>query len=337
MLAFPSKCENWFRFKANQLGRLFTVWRIPLTCQLENRSVYPGEQVMLLALRRLVFPVRLDDMTGNEHDQSAGFGREYTQASRAFKWFVNHLYSTFLDLLTNNLEWWMKHAARFANSVQRKMEQLGYGFPAGVVNTVAWFIDCVQRRSCRPGGGPGPFGSRNHNDIQRAFYNGWKKCWGLKFQTVDAPCGMTIDMFGPETLRHNDLYVLRESRINARLAAAQAGRPVQYKMYGDDIYVILSHLIVSWPPGGTPVQVRRNEVMKQLRIEIEWDYGHTAGILGYIDWRKNNKILAGGSNMAKVYIVGTFIRNCFVTLNGSLSAEYFQCQPPTLEEYVNQL
>ena len=84
MQHFPAKCESWFRFKAGQLGRLFSVLRIPLTVKLENGSVYPGEQIMLLALRRLVFPARLDDMTGSEGDQSGGFGRGYSQTSRAF-------------------------------------------------------------------------------------------------------------------------------------------------------------------------------------------------------------------------------------------------------------
>ena len=54
--------------------------------------------------------------------------------------------------------------------------------------------------SCRPGGGPrqsGVLADRNDLLIQRAWYNGWKKLHGLKFQTIDMPNGMNAHVWGP--------------------------------------------------------------------------------------------------------------------------------------------
>jgi hypothetical protein len=52
------------------------------------------------------------------------------------------------------------------------------------------FIDNTLNSTCRPGGGPacdGENAPRNDPDIQRAYYTGWKKMHGQKFQTVDLP------------------------------------------------------------------------------------------------------------------------------------------------------
>ena len=53
---------------------------------------------------------------------------------------------------------------------------------------------------------------------------------------------MTIDLHGPWSLRKNDLYLLRESKINSRLRDLQLNSPLQLTIYGDSIYPRLSHL-----------------------------------------------------------------------------------------------
>ena len=71
------------------------------------------------------------------------------------------------------------------------------------------FIDNTIIATGRPGGGPikSGIGSERKNPlIQRLFYNGWKKCHGLKFQTIDLLNGMNAHVFGPLSCRHNDLY-----------------------------------------------------------------------------------------------------------------------------------
>jgi hypothetical protein len=48
---------------------------------------------------------------------------------------------------------------------------------------VSMFIDCTIIPSSRTGGGPmnaGIFAQRYPYIVQEAFYNGWKKCHGIK-------------------------------------------------------------------------------------------------------------------------------------------------------------
>ena len=61
---------------------------------------------------------------------------------------------------------------------------------------------------CRPGGGPAGDGRNapwNDPPIQRAWYNGWKKLRGLKWQAVDFPNGMNGHVYSPISIRQNDL------------------------------------------------------------------------------------------------------------------------------------
>jgi len=78
--------------------------------------------------------------------------------------------------------------------------------------------------------------------IQKSFYNGWKSIHGLKHQTVDCAFGMTIDLYGPYSLRRNDNKLLTDSRINQRFMNMQEGADIQLTLYGDSIYPRLSHL-----------------------------------------------------------------------------------------------
>ena len=89
-------------------------------------------------------------------------------------------------------------------------------------NRVAFFIDCNCMETCRVGGGPinsGPNAGRKDPIIQRAFYNGWKSVHGLKHQTVEAAIGLCVHIWGPVSLRRNDRYLLRESKIHEQIKA----------------------------------------------------------------------------------------------------------------------
>jgi hypothetical protein len=69
-----------------------------------------------------------------------------------------------------------------------------------------------------------------------AHYNGRKSLNGLKHQTVDNAYGFTVDMFGPTSLRRNDLTLLRLSNINDRQAKLQRGSEDQFMTFGDSAY-----------------------------------------------------------------------------------------------------
>lgn len=111
------------------------------------------------------------------------------------------------------------------------------------------------------------------------------------------PNGMTFHMWPATSGRRGDLFTLGESEINRRVRDCQDPGDVQFSIYGDSIYPVLSHLRRrhQTPGGNTPRQIAANEAFKKVRVSIEWNYGQTSNLFRYVDWRHNGKVLSGGS------------------------------------------
>ena len=84
-----SECWNFFETRKEDLPRLLLNLRFPDQCNLENGSKMPGEEVLLRGLYELV-------SGADQHEIVVVFGRDQTQQSRAFKYFVDHIYDKFL-------------------------------------------------------------------------------------------------------------------------------------------------------------------------------------------------------------------------------------------------
>jgi len=126
-----------------------------------------GEEVFLRGLYELV-------SGEDQHNISANvFGREQTAQSRAFKYFINHLYNTFRDLLQDNLKFWEDNGFIDEShmAINMKLVELG----CVPTDDFFGFIDCNCLETDRVGGGPrqdGPDADRWVCNVQRAFYNG---------------------------------------------------------------------------------------------------------------------------------------------------------------------
>jgi hypothetical protein len=185
--------------------------------------------------------------TGTLHnDFTLIFGRDYSQFSRAFKYFVTHMLHHCTHLLYGNLQYWKRLLPYFAECVRVKLEEkTGLQFNEGEF-FFSSFYDDTDIVSTRSAGGPTSChqnAPRRNPLIQRAFYNGYKHNHGIKYETVEAPNGMRMNMFGPISHRHNDLEVTGMSKINDLFRDLQLGDMAQYKCYGDGIFSILSHCI----------------------------------------------------------------------------------------------
>ena len=166
------------------------------------------------------------------------------------------------------------------------MEAIKKKFGGNDLFNVCAFIDCNCLECERPGGGPACGGSdaeRWDPTIQQAFYNGWKSIHGLKHQTVDCAFGMTVDLFGPWSLRRNDNKLLKDSHINDRFRDLQLDAENQLIMYGDSIYPRLSHLTSSWKSTeGALWKKLENKRYSSVRISIEWNYMVTGNLYKYL-------------------------------------------------------
>jgi hypothetical protein len=81
--------------------------------------------------------------------------------------------------------------------------------------------------------------------------------------------------------------------------------------------------------------MEENNAFKSVRISIEWNYMVTASLYGYLADFDKLRVL-GSDNVSKVYTVATFLRNCHVTMYGSMTSCYFELEMPynVFELYV---
>jgi len=321
--SFGPSIKKDFRFEAAELQLLLQELKFPENVILDNRIVMSGEEVFLRGLYELVSGAL-------QHTTADIFGRDFSAQSRAFNFFIDHVYDNYHHLVHNNLEWWYRNGfwEKSAIAIEKRMR---CRYPFDDTNLVSHFIDCNCLETCIPGGGPAENGAnaaRWDPMIQRAFYNGWKSIHGMKHQTVDNAFGMTEDICGPTSLRRNDLAVLRISDINGRFQTLQAGHERQYIIFGDSAYKRRSHITTYGKYQGMGREVIQwNKSMKHVRISIEWNYAVTGSLFRYIRYSDKFRLLKN-KRVSKIYTVATLFRNFHVALYGSQSSNYFNLEMP---------
>lgn len=327
--SFGIEIKKDFRFEAMELRLLLAELKFPETVRFDNRIRMSGEEVFLRGLYEL--------SSGEvKHKVADEFGRDLSVQTRAFYYFIDHIYDNFHHLVHDNLDWWYRNGfwERSANAIGIKMNERN---PSNVRNKVSHFVDCNCLEGEVPGGGPNEAGAnaRRWDDlIQRAFYNGWKSIHGMKHQTIDNAYGMTEDMYGPTSLRRNDLVLLRRSEINERFEALQAGKEFQFIIFGDSAYKVKSHMTSYIKLAAFK---RWNAAMKHVRISIEWNYGTTSSLFSYVCMKHKFKLLQN-SRVSKIYTVATLFRNFHVAAYGGQSSRYFELSMPKdmLVKYIRQ-
>lgn len=335
--------DNGCRIRSHaDMRRLLYVLQLPDRCKLGNRSTCTGEELLLIGMWRLCSREDLYDLVKT-------FGRDITWLSRVFNYFVNFITARHGWRLFDNLRFWVPHFARFAEAIRlraiAKAERLGrsgeLNFPPGQFK-VAGFMDCHNQYIGTPGAGPAaPGPNQNRADPegwqQQLFYNGWLKDHGLKYGTVDAPCGMV--MFGSygTSSRDSDLTWLAESNVNQMLIEAQNADGIQelFQIYGDSIFPWLECVLSRYPDDNIlPVHDLENKCMSTCRESIEWHYGETNALFPFVDTKKKNYLLL--SPVRETFVTAMLIRNCIVAMYGNNTSLAYNCLPPTLEEYFSE-
>ena len=72
--------------------------------------------------------------------------------------------------------------------------------------------------------------------------------------------------------------------------------------------------------------------MCKVRVAVEWVFGDVINYFKFVDYKKDLKI--GMSAVGKIYIVCALLRNAMTCLYGSSTANYFDVQPPSINEYL---
>ncbi len=99
---------------------------------------------------------------------------------------------------------------------------------------------------------------------------------------------MNAHIWGPCSVRHNDLWTLGHSNLNDVIAGPQAGLPIQYVIYGDSAYMHLDESHIRARHNYDPLTARECieiRSMSSLRETIEWDYGDIGKYFPIVDWK----------------------------------------------------
>jgi hypothetical protein len=321
-----------FRFDSkDQLRHLLRAFRFPEWFRTPSRHRFHCEEVLLAGLFRLHAP----NVEGDGGWRYI-FGYDQPTTSKVTNIFFLYMVKCWGYLLTDHLRFWKPYFPQFAELIRRKLSTLGCEFEPGTFKVFS-FVDNTINATCRPGGGPrrsGVDAPRNDPLIQRAFYVGWKKLHGFKWETMDLPNGMNAFAWGPVSCRHNDLWTLRESRLADLLEELQQDEALKYCTYGDSAYVVIRRLCLlarhTVYAGDTP-QVRARKVlenacMSSCREVIEWDYGDLGTYFSYVDYKK--RLSMRKSYVGHIYLTAMILRNAMCCMRGNNTSKYYDYDYP---------
>ena len=104
-------------------------------------------------------------------------------------------------------------------------------------------------------------------------------------------------------------------------------------VYSDLGYPIRPQLQTGFKNNGnlTQQQTDYNKTMSALRVAVDWIFGDIATFFAFLDFKKKHKLYQGP--IGKMYICCALVTNAKACLYGNGTSEYFNLDPPTLEEY----
>ena len=103
-------------------------------------------------------------------------------------------------------------------------------------------------------------------------------------------------------------------------------------LYGDPAYPLRVHLQTPFRNAvlAPPMQDFTTS-MSVVRVSVEWLFGEIINYFKFMDFKKNLKINL--SSVGKMYIVSAILRNALTCLYGNSTSDFFQLDPPNLQEY----
>ena len=153
-----------------------------------------------------------------------------------------------------------------------------------------------------------------------------------KLKTINFPFVTSLILFISEGKRH-DSAILGESGLLQNLEQHAFSRNGQAMcLYRDPAYPLSVHLQSPFRDVVlTPEMQALNKSMSASRVSVEWNFGAVIGSLRVLDF--NLKILLG--SVGKMHIVCVILQNAITCLYGNQVSEYYDLDPPTVQEYFS--
>ena len=302
-----TECEAEFRFLKSDIYTLSRTFNLPDDVRLYNGAIVNSTEALCILLKRFAYPCRFGDMVPR-------FARPTPQLSMITNHMVDLIFNQYSHLLTDLNQQWLSapQLQNYADAVYNK---------GGALDNCWGFVDGTVRPICRP------------RQNQREVYNGHKRVHAIKFQSVVTPNGLIANLYGPVEGRCHDSRILGMSGLLQQLqqySHSPAGAPLC--IYGDTAY---PHRVYLQAPFRGPQLAANKEAfntsMSKVRIAVEWLFGDIINYFKFLDFKKNLKI--GLSAVGKMYIVCALLRNAHTCLYKSNTSDFFEIDPPRLDEY----
>lgn len=275
---------------------------------LENRYHSPYETCFLVYLFKMSRPRRL------RPDCEAKFGMRKSHLSVIVRSFGSALYQLSSQYLANP-QIWHDRMEYYGNLISKK---------CGLFDHIWGFIDGTIRRTCRP------------IKYQNLVWTKYKKCHGIKFQSIVVPDGFIACLWGPYIAKRHDARMLRESGLMESLRQimpADLSNGRVYALYGDLAYPQSIWLFGGYvnPEPNSP-RALFNKHMSKARIAVEWGFSQIIVQWSHLDFRASMKIFQ--EPIAQQYINCAFLCNLRCCFYGNQTSHYFGGKPFSIEEYL---
>ena len=201
-------------------------------------------------------------------------------------------------------------------------------------------VDDTCIKTCRPGSGPvndTPHAPRRvgAHEIQRAFYSGYLRQHGLKYQTLLLPNGLFGSVWG-SSISHNDIGIMNMSGLAQYLQQTLdfvPGTDMFPTLFGDGIF-IPSPVVTNRILDSDLRQEIMDKRMNSIRQSVELMYGLFFGIFHLFKEPQKFHLFNQGELGYCTGMVGFFLLNCYTCLRGNVVTSFFETQAPSIEEYL---
>ncbi|ETP08005.1 hypothetical protein F441_15896 [Phytophthora nicotianae CJ01A1] len=161
------------------------------------------------------------------------------------------------------------------------------------------FIDGTKQYVARPSARENP--ASEYENLQRALFNGHPRRHCFNWQSLQAPDGLIVSLFGPLEGRRHDYSMLNLSGLVDLMENDQSGIFCGKIIYGDPAYRC-SRFICCPSIDTSTIAVKFNRDMNSVRESVEWGFGRVKTQWEFLNWDKKNR--ARHTAVGNLFFVG---------------------------------
>ena len=283
-------------------------WPVQKPCTSRNRYRTTPILATCIVLRRLACPPRwvdLELMFGKRRPHLSGIYWEALETMRqAYKQLMTTVDSAFVE----------ERANKWAEAIHVKCSAL---------QNCVGFIDRTVIGIARPKG----------NKKKRVVYNGHKRTYALKYQTVNTPDGLILHFCGPIEGRRHDWTLYVKSELDAILPSVLKIDGMRFCLFEDSGYNRRWYTEVLFQGSELSAAQRAfHKAMSSVRISVEWILKEVKRQFTVMDFKRKVKHVE--SPIGLMFLRCMFLSNFRNCIYPNQISQYFNCSSPTLESYL---